>query len=285
MEHSTNVAGEVRGLGRAVAQSPTQGRINATAHGQNKGSKSEATGAPRGAFVHGSRSSLFAFLLLGALSAAAPLLAAEGPSFIGAMDISLRQSAGPGNGQQALSPQPAQSGDSGSGNSRRPAGPEPANKGRGTRDKPSRPNAGPDRPSGQVGRSDAKPPRPNHGITHPPGYGHPPVYPSPRPPVHHYPHYGSGHPSYQWGGGNGWRLHQFFFGDMNRINRWHRPPFFVGGYFPRIYLERIQPIPPSLMVHLPPVPLGYEVGYYDGYGLLYDPDTLEIVSVIDPYRY
>jgi hypothetical protein len=59
----------------------------------------------------------------------------------------------------------------------------------------------------------------------------------------------------------------------------------MGGYFPRIYLERIQPIPPDLTVYLPPVPPGYEVGYYDGYCLVYDPFTLRIVSVIDLYRY
>jgi hypothetical protein len=33
------------------------------------------------------------------------------------------------------------------------------------------------------------------------------------------------------------------------------------------------------------VPPGYEIGYYDGYCLVYDPYSLEIVSVIDLYRY
>jgi hypothetical protein len=88
-----------------------------------------------------------------------------------------------------------------------------------------------------------------------------------------------------WGGGNGWRLHQFFLGDMRRLNRIHRYRFFAGDYFPRIYLANIQPIPPQLIGYLPPPPPGYAIGYYDGYCLVYDPISLEIVSVIDLYQY
>jgi hypothetical protein len=39
------------------------------------------------------------------------------------------------------------------------------------------------------------------------------------------------------------------------------------------------------MVYLPPVPPGYEIGYFDGYCLVYDPYTLRIESVLDLYRY
>jgi hypothetical protein len=70
---------------------------------------------------------------------------------------------------------------------------------------------------------------------------------------------------------------------VHRVNRWHRHQLFVGGYCPRIFLREIQPIPPGLMFHLPPVPPGYAVGYYDGYCLLYDPYSLRIVSLIDLY--
>ena len=72
---------------------------------------------------------------------------------------------------------------------------------------------------------------------------------------------------------------------MRRINRMHRQQFYVGGYFPSLYLRDLRPIPPSLLVYLPPVPSGYEIGYYNGYCLVYDPYTLEIISVIDLYRY
>jgi hypothetical protein len=103
--------------------------------------------------------------------------------------------------------------------------------------------------------------------------------------VHHYPHYGPGRPHYAWGAGNGWRLHEFFLGGTPRMHRMHRNHFFIGGYFPRVFVDRIQPIPAGLMVNLPPVPPGYEIGYYDGYCLVYDPRTLTIVGVIDLYRY
>jgi hypothetical protein len=39
------------------------------------------------------------------------------------------------------------------------------------------------------------------------------------------------------------------------------------------------------MTYLPPVPLGYEVGYYDGYCLVYDPNSLLVASVFDLYQY
>jgi hypothetical protein len=92
-------------------------------------------------------------------------------------------------------------------------------------------------------------------------------------------------PHYVWGGGNGWRLHHYFLADMRRFDRIHRHHFFAGGYLPHVYLAYMQPIPPALMVYLPPVPLGYEIGYYGGYCLIYDPGTLQILSVIDLYRY
>jgi hypothetical protein len=114
----------------------------------------------------------------------------------------------------------------------------------------------------------------------------PPQYhPVPRPPVHHFPSHGHGRPHYAWGIGNGWRLHQFFLGDMRHINRMHRHYFYAGGYLPPILADRIQPVPNDLMLYLPLVPPGLEVGYYDGYRLLYDPYTLEVFSVIDLYRY
>jgi hypothetical protein len=65
----------------------------------------------------------------------------------------------------------------------------------------------------------------------------------------------------------------------------HRQYFYAGSYFPPALVNRIQPIPDDLMWYLPPVPPGLELGYYDGYCLLYDPWTLRIVSVIDLYRY
>jgi hypothetical protein len=72
---------------------------------------------------------------------------------------------------------------------------------------------------------------------------------------------------------------------MGRINWRYRQHLFVGGYFPHVYLAYIRPLPPELIGYLPPVPPGYAMGYYQGYCLIYDPNTLMIISVIDLYRY
>jgi hypothetical protein len=45
------------------------------------------------------------------------------------------------------------------------------------------------------------------------------------------------------------------------------------------------PIPPSLIAYLPPIPAGYQIGYYDGYAIVYDPYTGMILSIIDLFNY
>jgi hypothetical protein len=228
--------------------------------------------------LHSPKFGLFYALVIGA-SLVSPALLWAGQSFLeDPPTISTQQSGVPGNGQQTGSQQPLPKGNGGSGGGQPTPHRDGANSPQG---KPPRPHPG-DTP--RPPQNDGPVVNPNPGPARPPFQGHSLNHPSPRPPAH-YPHYGPGHPSYVWGGGNGWRLHQFFVGDMRRSNRLHRHYLFAGGYFPRFYLNRIQPIPPSLMVYLPPVPAGYEVGYYDGYCLLFDPYTLRISSVIDLYRY
>lgn len=107
----------------------------------------------------------------------------------------------------------------------------------------------------------------------------------PRPPAYPHSYYGPRYPTYAWGPGNGWRLRHFFIGNGRPVNRWHRHHLFVGGYLPVHFLGNMQPVPPSLMFYLPPVPRGYEIGFFDGYCVVYDPYTLRIVSVIDLYEY
>lgn len=102
--------------------------------------------------------------------------------------------------------------------------------------------------------------------------------------MYHHPHTGP-LPGFLWGGGNGWRLHQFFLGSRPLVRPIHRHHLYVGGFFPFTYLPEMQLIAYDLMEYLPPVPAGYAMGYYDGYGLVYDPQTLQIVSLIDLYRY
>jgi hypothetical protein len=92
-------------------------------------------------------------------------------------------------------------------------------------------------------------------------------------------------PPYHFDGGVGWRLHRYYGPRMGGINRYRRPHFYAGGFFPQIWVGNIQPIPPELLMYMPPVPPGYAVGYYDGYCIVYDPNSLYILSVIDLFRY
>jgi hypothetical protein len=240
--------------------------------------------------LHRPKFGLFYVVVLGA-SLAWPSLLWAGASFLGhPLSLDSQRNGGPDRnggtdkGQQAPSPQRPPKGDDGPGSNRPPAKPQsPRNGGDRPQHGPSRPGANPRPP--QTGGPVVKPGRPGPGPVRPPVNNHPPVHTAPRPPVHHHPGYGPGRPHFVWGPGNGWRLHQFFLGDIHRMHRMHRHHLFIGGYFPRIFLDRVQPIPPGLMVYLPPVPPGYEIGYYDGYCLVYDPQTLVIVSVIDLYRY
>ncbi|MGH9586746.1 MAG: hypothetical protein ACRD3F_07310 [Acidobacteriaceae bacterium] len=77
------------------------------------------------------------------------------------------------------------------------------------------------------------------------------------------------------------RLHSYYMSRMRAINRANRPVFRVGGYFPYVDIEYLSPLPPDLYGTLPPPPPGYQMGYYDGYVIVFDPVTGYIVSVID----
>ncbi len=68
---------------------------------------------------------------------------------------------------------------------------------------------------------------------------------------------------------------------MGDINRANRPVFNVGGYYPYADIEYLQPLPQDVYGYLPPPPAGYQMAYYDGYVIVYDPVTYFIASVID----
>lgn len=60
-----------------------------------------------------------------------------------------------------------------------------------------------------------------------------------------------------------------------------RLSFHIGMYFPYVDIGYLSPVPPSMWGMLPPIPPGYQVGYYNGYVVVYDPVTYYIVGVID----
>src|SRR6185437_9352270 len=130
---------------------------------------------------------------------------------------------------------------------------------------PNRGNYHPQQPnrSARPSPNRAQQRRPNHG--RPAQWGRPPS------------HRGS----YSFRSNDRARLHSYYMARLRAINRANRPIFRVGGYFPYTDIEYISPLPPELYGTLPPPPPGYEMGYYDGYVVVYDPVTYFIVSVID----
>jgi hypothetical protein len=55
----------------------------------------------------------------------------------------------------------------------------------------------------------------------------------------------------------------------------------IGGFFPYAYIPYITALPPTVYGYVPPPPPGYNMGYYNGYVVVYDPVTYFIANVID----
>jgi hypothetical protein len=55
----------------------------------------------------------------------------------------------------------------------------------------------------------------------------------------------------------------------------------MGGFFPINYIPFLTPLPSNVYGYLPPPPMGYNMGYYDGYVVVYDPVSYFIANVID----
>jgi hypothetical protein len=68
---------------------------------------------------------------------------------------------------------------------------------------------------------------------------------------------------------------------LANINRANRPVFAVGGFFPYADINYLEPLPPDVYAQMPPPPPGYQMGYYDGYVVVYDPISYYIADVID----
>lgn len=87
--------------------------------------------------------------------------------------------------------------------------------------------------------------------------------------------------TYQFRSNDRTTLHTYYQTRLGSIDRSNRPVFTVGAYFPYAYIGDISPLPPDIYGELPPPPDGYEMGYYDGYIVVYDPVTFYIAEVID----
>jgi hypothetical protein len=149
--------------------------------------------------------------------------------------------------QQRPATRPSPNGQGGRPN---PGGPGGGNRPGGGRPQPSRPN----------------PPRPNRpGPNRPPQWGRPP----------------QNRPPYQFRPNDRDFLRRHYLRSLRSINRARRPVFSVGGYFPFADIGYLTAVPPSLYGSIPPPPPGYQMGYYDGYVVVYDPLTYFIANLVD----
>lgn len=106
---------------------------------------------------------------------------------------------------------------------------------------------------------------------------------------------GHGHDEGNHGHGNGHDKHQSqrYFRDEDRsyVIRYYDGPrnlppglrkkYYRNGTLPPGWQKRFRPMPPVLIQELPPVPYGYQRGYYDGYAVVVDPRTRIIYDTLD----
>jgi hypothetical protein len=163
--------------------------------------------------------------------------------------------------------------------------PNPGGPGRPQPSKPNRPNPGNgnNRPQPPRPQPHPKPPvRPNPGGN--PGTRPPHRPPSHRPPSHRPPQWGKppqNRPSYGFRPKDRDYLRRYYRHRFGYINRSRRPIFRIGGFFPYGDISYLSPLPPDVYAYLAPPPPGYQVGYFDGYVVVYDPVTYFIANVID----
>lgn len=92
-------------------------------------------------------------------------------------------------------------------------------------------------------------------------------------------------PSYSFGTAGRQRLRL----DYNRTNYRHevnahnRARLYRGGYLPNGWRARVHRLPPEYLREVPPPPPGYFIGYYDGFAVVYDPNTGLILQFADVF--
>ncbi len=144
---------------------------------------------------------------------------------------------------------------------------------------PPRPQPQPPRPQPQPPRPQPQPPRPQPGRPQPVG-GRPPLRPGGgRPPQWGRPP--QNRPRYQFRPRDRDFLRRHYLRHLAYINLARRPVFSIGGYFPYADIGYMTPVPAEVYRYMPAPPPGYQMGYFDGYVVVYDPLTYFLANVVD----
>jgi hypothetical protein len=77
--------------------------------------------------------------------------------------------------------------------------------------------------------------------------------------------------------------YQSNFRAKDKVDVAHRAGFTVGARLPDGWKGRIHAVPSAVLADIGPIPAGLAVGYLDGYAVVYDPGTGDIVEVLDVY--
>ena len=145
------------------------------------------------------------------------------------------------------------------------------------------PGGGENRP--RPGGSAVQPPRPARPQPPRPAPTSPPRPARPQPPrLARPPQWGRPpqvRPPYRWRASDRAWLRRYYRRNLGYINRATRPRFVAGGFFPWTYFPYITPLPPRVVSYLRPPPPEYQMGYFNGYVVVYDPATGFIANVID----
>jgi hypothetical protein len=81
------------------------------------------------------------------------------------------------------------------------------------------------------------------------------------------------------------KLRQHFQSQLARVDRNHRPHLVAGAYLSGGWQTYIVPVPVEEFAYLPPVPEGYQMAFYNGYIIVYDPYSGLVLDVIDLFAY
>lgn len=81
------------------------------------------------------------------------------------------------------------------------------------------------------------------------------------------------------------RLRQHFQSQLAHVDRRNRPHVVAGAYLQGGWQTYIVPVPTEVITYLPPVPEGYQLAFYNGYIIVYDPLSGLVLDVIDLLEY